>query len=257
MDRSDRSPGRVAVVMLMAGDVARVVRDRRIAAQGKVRRRRLDHAVGQARVATARIRGERQRRSSVRRRGVDRSAQGRGRHASQARDRAPGHERHDRPRRLRPARRLRRTQATRVPPDDHGASRLGGAEQRDAERVRERSRQGARDPLVVEEPTTTPSGSPTTASTSTPRDARSTSASSIGRSTTCWPSFARGPLARLVAVACPSGRRDTPGKRVGGQLPRGFESLGHRRSRCGDAQSSVSCFVYRVKLERTRIPTCS
>jgi hypothetical protein len=30
------------------------------------------------------------------------------------------------------------------------------------------------------------------------------------------------------AVACPSGRRDTPGKRVGGQLPRGFESLGHR-----------------------------
>ena len=52
------------------------------------------------------------------------------------------------------------------------------------------------------------------------------------------------PLARLVAVACPSGRRDTPGKRVGGQLPRGFESLGHRRSRCGDAQSSVSCFVY-------------
>ena len=31
-------------------------------------------------------------------------------------------------------------------------------------------------------------------------------------------------------VACPSGRRDTPGKRVGGQLPRGFESLGHRGS---------------------------
>ena len=55
---------------------------------------------------------------------------------------------------------------------------LGGAEQRDAARVRERSRQGARDPLVVEEPTTTRSGSPTTATTSTPRAARSTCASS-------------------------------------------------------------------------------
>ena len=57
-----------------------------------------------------------------------------------------------------------------------------------------------------------------------------------------------GPLGKggmAEAVACPSGRRDTPGKRVEGQLSRGFESLGHRFYR------SSAQFVYD---ERTNIP---
>jgi len=45
------------------------------------------------------------------------------------------------------------------------------------------------------------------------------------------------------AEAWPSGRRHTPGKRVGGQLPRGFEPLSLRHqpgsSTCGFAQAVV------------------
>src|ERR671923_379359 len=47
----------------------------------------------------------------------------------------------------------------------------------------------------------------------------------------------------LCPVACPSGRRGTPGERVGGQPPRGFESRGHRQ---------VASEVLRVPLERAR-----
>jgi hypothetical protein len=50
-----------------------------------------------------------------------------------------------------------------------------------------------------------------------------------------------------AAEAWPSGRRHTPGKRVGGQLPRGFEplSLRHRirSSTCGFAQAVVGWSV--------------
>src|SRR6478672_1032955 len=41
----------------------------------------------------------------------------------------------------------------------------------------------------------------------------------------------RGGSVDSCPVACPSGRRDTPGKRVEGKLSRGFESLGHRQAR--------------------------
>jgi hypothetical protein len=55
------------------------------------------------------------------------------------------------------------------------------------------------------------------------------------------------PSRRLPAEAWPSGRRHTPGKRVGGQLPRGFEplSLRHRiaSSTSGFAQATVGWSV--------------
>jgi hypothetical protein len=70
----------------------------------------------------------------------------------------------------------------------------------------------------------------------------------------------RPPGVHCPAEAWPSGRRHTPGKRVGGQLPRGFEPLSLRRMpwmacRGQGRRAGARCQVTRASGDRRHCPT--